>query len=281
MKYKIYQSYYKDSHVAFLNPEFVAFDNRTNPHPELREYYVALQVRDLAHRAGLDMWGILSPTWNRKLYGITASDIIKHIDSNPGYDVYFFDAFTEQMIRGYNVWEQGSWYHPDIVDVVEAGFTAMGLDLKYLHQPMGRDLVFSNCYCIGTRDFWDGYLDLVTKFLDSITNWSEQDQTKLFGPSQYGLDPDLWYFPFVQERLYSTFLLMQKSRFRVKPYHLNESYHAAQYKDLYTLKEQAISKGDPALLEQWRQQRMLIQDGPDWAKHWIKEFDPELSNVQN
>lgn len=265
--------------MTFLNPEFVAFDNRTNPHPELREYYVALQIRDLAYRSGLDMWGILSPTWNRKLYGITAADIIKHIDTNPGYDVYFFDAFTEQMIRGYNVWEQGSWYHPDIVDVVHAGFTAMNLDLKYLHQPMGRDLVFSNCYCVGTRDFWNGYLDLVTKFLDSITQWSDADQLKLFGASHYGPDPDLWYFPFIQERLYSTFLLMNHKQFKVMPYHLNEAYHAAQYGSLYDLKEQAIAQADTALLEQWRQQRNLIQAGPDWAEKWIKEFDKKFYNV--
>lgn len=281
MKYKIYQSYYLDSHRPFLCPEFTSFDNRSNPHPELREYYVALQLQDLARNQGLDMWGLLGPTWMRKLYGIGAKDILDHIHNNPGYDVYFFDAFTEQMIRGYNVWEQGSWYHPEIVTVVEAGFSALGIDLGYLHQPMGRDLVFSNCYCMATRDFWDGYLDLVTKFLDSVSGWTPEAQSKLFGSSQYGPEPDLWYFPFVQERLYSTYLLMNQSQFRIMPYHLNESYHAAQHSNLYNLKEQAIREGNTELLEQWRQQRNLIQGGPDWAEHWIKEFNPRIFNVSN
>lgn len=279
MNYRIYQCYYKTEHQARLTPEFTSFDNRANPHPELREYYLALELRDLARSSGLDMWGMMGPTWNRKLYGIQAADIIRHIDTNPGYDVYFFDAFTEQMIRGYNVWEQGSWYHPDIIEIVETGFTAMGLDLTSLHQPMGRDLVFFNCYCVATRQFWDGYLDLTTKWLDKVSDWPETVQAKLFGASQYGPESDLWYFPFIQERLYSTFLLMNRDNFRIMPYHLNEDYHAAAYGNIYHMKEQAIREGNRDLLEQWRQQRNQIQHGPDWAQHWISEFKPGIINV--
>ena len=64
MNYRIYQCYYKTEHQARLTPEFTSFDNRSNPHPELREYYLALELRDLARSSGLDMWGMMGPTWN-------------------------------------------------------------------------------------------------------------------------------------------------------------------------------------------------------------------------
>lgn len=272
MKLKVFQTFYRDDQISELDHEFEPFDNRANPSPELMEFYCNMVLYDRAEKEKLDLWGNLSWTWKNKLSGMTANDVIERINSNPGYDVYFFNGFYDQVFQHYNVWEQGFRFHTNIIDIIEHAAPLMEVDPKWIHQPMGKKVSFFACYCVGTRDFWKGYLDLVTSFCTAIPNFDQSVINKMHEPSGYIPNPGLWYFPFIQERLFSTYLVMNYQRFKILPYHHQEDLYDANYRHLVDLKEQAIETGDIKLLEQWRQTRNQIIKVPDCSESWIKNF---------
>jgi hypothetical protein len=272
MKFKIYQPVFEESQWTQADPEFTTIDNTKNPYPELREYYIHLLAKEQAEKDNLDLWGTMSLRWKEKLPGYTAKEIINRIEANPGYDVYFFNGFIDQVLQSYNVWEQGLWHHPSLIKIMEDALPTIGVDPAVVYQPMGRTTAFFACYCVATPEFWNGYLGLVTNFLDSVPNYAEETQGLLFSPSQYPRSPDLWYFPFIQERLFSTYLTMNADRYRVLPYHHNEEKYLSQYGYLLDLKDQAIKTGSKDLLEQWRQERGRICNWPDHCQAWIQHF---------
>ena len=99
MKIKIYQPYYEHNQLDFLDKEFEPLNNIENSVPHLREYPINLRCRELAIQGGIDLWGSFSWRWKEKLPGYTARDVIDRIENNPGYDVYFFNGFLDQVIR--------------------------------------------------------------------------------------------------------------------------------------------------------------------------------------
>lgn len=276
MKFEIFQPYFNEQQQTQIDPGFVPFDNLKNPVPELREYYINLMVQDIANGQGLDMWGNFSPRWKEKLPGYTSADVITHVKSNPGYDVYFFNGFIDQVLQSYNVWEQGTWHHVHLIEIMEETLPVLGIDPTVIHQPMGRGTAFYACYCVASKQFWNGYLDLVTKFLNHIPAYPKHIQDLLCSPSNYSRDPNLWYFPFIQERLFSTYLLLTQGKYRVLPYHHNEKMYSDRFGYLLDLKDRAIAEGSQALLEQWRTERNSICNWPDHCKDWIQNFKTDF-----
>jgi hypothetical protein len=278
MKFKIFQPYYNEQQRAQIDPGFEPFDNLKNPMPELREYYINLMLRDVASSSDLDLWGNFSPRWKEKLSGYTSADVIERINQNPGYDVYFFNGFIDQVLQSYNVWEQGVWHHTHLIKIMEETLPIMGIDPAVVYQPMGRDVAFYACYCVATKEFWNGYLELVTKFLDCMPLYPLHIQNLVCSPSNYDREPTLWYFPFIQERLFSTYLLLNAGKYNVLPYHHNEDMYTTKYGYLLDLKDRAIASNSKEFLEQWRLGRNSTFNWPDHCKDWIVNFKKDFKH---
>lgn len=276
MKFKIYQPYLKEEDLGLVDKHFEPFNNCANPAPELREYYINLSIRDLAVKEQLDLWGSFSQRWKEKLPGCDSDFVINRINSNPGYDVYFFNGFIDQVTAFYNVWDQGDWYHKNIVEIMEAALPLMKIDPDILYQPMGRKISFYACYCVANKEFWNGYLGLVGKFIEIIDQLPVHVQDLLCGPSNYSREPTLWNFPFIQERLFSTFLALNPGRFNVLPYHHQENACSPEYKKLLELKDTAINNNDVGMLNDWISLRdTVFLNLPNNPHNWIKNFKKE------
>jgi len=198
MSIKIYQAYYQEDQLPNLDPEFTPFDNTVNPVNNLYELYIYKQVRELAEKAGDEMWGVFSWQWKNKLQGPTAKQILDHVQKSKdaGADVVIFNAYPWDEPEAYNVWEQGEWCHPGIAMLGARILDTMGEDYNLVMQPMDYTTYLAANYFVGNKVFWDGLLAFLDKFvaaLDELDHlaWCEQRLRELEShPSTLNI---LWY----------------------------------------------------------------------------------------
>lgn len=282
-KIKIYQLYYKDEQVPFLEPAFTPFDNRSNLYPNEREYPLLKQCRDLAVNDNVELWGGVS--WNYvEKYNTDPNYIFSWIERNPGYDVYFVDPYTTQSPIIYNVWEQGQWCHPYIIDITEELFQIAGQDLSILYQPMDRKTIIWGSSCIAGKSFWDEYFKFADNILSGISLLSPGTKIKYESPCY--TDTSINYFSFIQERLMSTFIHINRKKYKILPFHCNEDLFIADDPEILKLthlKTLALERGDSSLLEYWRNLRKRLwkyfYNEPnliDWAEKWIPLYNTKL-----
>lgn len=216
VNFKIYQAYFDNSQLQYLDPEFTPLDNTDNLQPELREYPLFLKCRDRAVQDGVNMWGYMSWKWKQKLKNVSAQFVIDRVKNNPDYDVYFFNYYN--AIPYYNVWEQGAYRHTHMMDIMECIFPLMGIDPSVLYQPMNNNVSFYALYCIGNKTWWDGLIEFTTRFISAVDKLP--DNIKLLYNQSAGYEiKSLNYFSFIHERLLSTYLWLNQHRLKVLPYH--------------------------------------------------------------
>lgn len=270
-KINIYQLYFRPDQRQYLNPLYIPYDNTSNPAPSLREYPLLRDCCRLAREDGADLWGGVS--WNYRMKfespGTRLEDDLfyRHIRSNPGYDAYFFNPFTNHAALVYNVWEQGQWCHPHILTVMEKIYQNMGLDPGVMYKPQNRGSIFWGSMCIGNSKFWGGYIDHAERFVSAIDKLDPYTRYLYSGSTGY-VDTTINYFSFLQERLMSTYLA--ESGLKIMPFHINEGYADGWVTRLNIL------KGEGRWGE-WLQERAAIIPTlypghlVDWASRWIKK----------
>lgn len=205
MNVKLFEICFEERQLGNVDPLLTPFDNTKNEQPELREYHNFHRLFDEGHTKDLDLWGAFGPRWNRKLR-YSAQEIFNAIENNPGNDVYIFNHARIVNALTYNVWDQGEIFHPGITKVAKYALNAAG----YNHQKVSVLMTdHDTCYCsyfIATNEFWKEYLDfldMIKKRLDNLPD----DLNKIYkGSANYSRDRKLNLFPFIVERLFSTFL---------------------------------------------------------------------------
>jgi hypothetical protein len=269
---KIFQAYYKEEQRSQLDQEFTPYDNTANPVVNLHEYYIYTKIYQEAMMTNEDLWGHFSWQWKRKLENVPAAQILEIINTNPGADVYTFHPFPWEAAIAWNVWEQGQWCHPHIIELAEKIFEGMGLDPKVIMSPMGsRDYLCVN-YFVGNKNFWDGLLAWLHRFVDVCGRLSDDQVDLLNSKAGYEANPNLDYRGFICERLISSFLVYEQERVKVRPF--IEIYNARisnELKELVLLKDRAIDTKDKSLLVEFLDKRkgLLRPQDKDWGQEWI------------
>ena len=249
MSYRIYQAYYKPDQVRHLDQRFIPYDNTTSQQHEYREYPVFLDIRKQSLNDDIDKWGYFSWKYKEKLPGLTGDTICRQIEDNPDYDVYFWNPFSNYTVTAYNVWEQGQYFHKHLLKIMEHIFPLIGLDVNWLYKPMLPDVIYFGLYCVGNRKFWDGFLALATKYKESIDLLPDNIKRLHNGPADYAPFPDLWYFPFIHERLLSTYLQVNYNKLRIWSYHHDFQQYGDVWHLMYSVKTNAIRTNDPNLYQ--------------------------------
>jgi hypothetical protein len=243
MNYKLFQVCFEPNQFSEVESPFVAFDNVENKKPELREMYIFNRIIDEGFADDVDAWGVFSSRWNQKLR-YPAVEITNAIDANPGNDVYIFNHARIQTALTYNVWEQGEFYHKGIVQVSKKVLEQAGYDSSVLDQVM-TDVT---CYCsyfVATKEFWKEYIEFLKSIKDKLDELTGEDAELYYSNANYARDPNLTLFPFIIERMFSTFMLIKKPKFYSHAY--NYEWYKSQIGDLteqmrslYELKKQDI-----------------------------------------
>lgn len=265
MNYKIFQICFEKDQIERVDPLLTPFDNTENLHPELREYQSFKRIHEEGHTKELDAWGVFGPRWKEKLR-FDASVITNAIENNPGHHVYVFNHARVVDALTHNVWEHGEVFHKGIQKVTEAALRSAGYDVKVLNEVMGRNVCFSS-YFIATKIFWRDYMnfleDMYSRFEDL-----QGDEARIYKSSaNYSRDKEVTMFPFIVERLFSTFLHLNKEyKVYSNPYDYSV-YQVPEFESILEtlnhLKRQSIETKDSNAYKRWRGLReRILMDHP-------------------
>jgi hypothetical protein len=274
MNYKIFQICFEPRQIELIQSPLTAFDNTANEKPELREYHSFVKATENGSTDGLDAWGFLGPRWEAKLK-YSADEIKRAIDENPENDVWIFNHARAINSLTYNVWEQGEFFHKGLRKVAEEVLTIAGFDNSAINAFMTEH---NTCYCsyfIARKEFWEDYIDFLSRIVVAIDALPEDVKKIYNGSANYARDNTLNMFPFLVERLFSTFLVLRHSKYKIyaKPY--DYSVYESQVGEftrvlhsLNLLKNQVVEQDSEITFDSWNAIRM----------HFVKT-QPQLFNL--
>jgi hypothetical protein len=207
MNYKIYQVYYEENQKQFLNSEFVPFDNTSNKKPNLFEYYIFLIGYKQAISENLSHWGFFSWKWESKCK-IKPQQFIDFIEKNPNQDVYVMNWAPYIESISSNIWNHGEYYHFGLSDIFNKIFKKIGFE-GYTTDNIIMDkktFCFSS-YFVASKKFWKDYLAFLKQIKSTIDNNIEL-KILVYRKTIYNNHESYSFFPFLIERLFSTFLVI-------------------------------------------------------------------------
>ncbi len=274
MNYKIFQICFEPRQIELIQSPLTAFDNTANEKPELREYHSFVKATENGSTDGLDAWGFLGPRWEAKLK-YSADEIKRAIDENSENDVWIFNHARAVNSLTYNVWEQGEFFHKGLRKVAEEVLTVAGFDNSAINAFMTEH---NTCYCsyfVARKEFWEDYIDFLSRIIVA-TDALPEDVKEIYNSSaNYARDNTLNMFPFLIERLFSTFLVLRHNKYKVyaKPY--DYSVYESQVGEftrvlhsLNVLKNFVVEQDSEIVFNSWNSIRM----------HFVKN-NSELFNL--
>jgi hypothetical protein len=266
MKYKIFQICFEQDQILQCDSLFTPFDNIDNQYPELREFHSFNRIIDEGFVDDLDAWGVFGPRWQGKMRH-SSNLIFDKINNNPGMDVWIFNHARVISALTYNVWEHGELVHKGISKVTKTALSNAGYSTDVFDMAMADNICYSS-YFVATKEFWMEYikfLKIVKHQLDSLTG----DIKNIYlGSANYSRDKSLSFFPFIVERLFSTFLTMNNYRVYNSPY--DYSLYSKELGSLEevilalnNLKKLSIKFDSIELIEQWNSiRRFMLKTEP-------------------
>lgn len=208
---RIHQIFYEEYQLRQLDPAFIQLDARRSPEAHLFEIYWLLKLFDSGFHNEADLTGAVSWRFSEKTQ-LTGREFIEFIKKNPGFDVYFVNPYPQLAYRFFNVWEQGENAHPGIKTLAQnlMDDADYGLSIEEMGRNDNRTLLYCN-YWAGNSRFWREYISYVKPLFACSTNAHRpRDKNPYFRMTKYHLKPAP-FFPFIFERLFSTFLLANDS----------------------------------------------------------------------
>jgi hypothetical protein len=206
-KINVYQLYYRTPQARILDPAFIPQDGTENPAPELYEIYWLFHLYASGKALVGDYCGLMSWKFFPKTR-VSGKNFLSFIRANTGYDVYFINPFPFIAYLFYNAWEQGNHCHPGIIPLAQGLVDKAGYPLSITN--MGRNnhetLLFCN-FWVGNTTFWQRYIAFLDPlFRAALSGDNGNGQNRFFEVTRHRKRPTP-FFPFIFERLFSTFLL--------------------------------------------------------------------------
>lgn len=231
MNFELFQVCYKEEHFKNVDIRFKAYDNLENKRPGLREYPIMM---DLCNKNSdkLDAWGIFGPNWEKKLrYGsIEIEETVKNTWDD--YDIWIFNParITASLTR--SPWSMGNLSHPGLLNVAHylLGEVIPKESKINLIQCLGAtyptEIVSYANYFVAKKEFWKKYLEWIYPIAQSLLDEKlPRTLINVYRNARYITDEKLTMFPFIIERMLSTYLFINNDiPFYSRPLHLEEYY---------------------------------------------------------
>jgi hypothetical protein len=208
MKISMHQIYYDPSQLTQLEPDFIPYDNTANQNREWAEYHVFETEFKKGTHNQFDYTGFVSWKFGQKTR-IPGARFLEFVQKNPGADVYYINPFPMEELLFKNVWYQGEFYHPGIMEFAQQILARAGyeIDLRIWQQPR-ETFAFCN-YWVGNQKFWDTYMSFTGKVAEILRS-GLSDTEKDFLHSIASKTNNFSYIAFFMERMFSVFLSFDK-----------------------------------------------------------------------
>lgn len=205
---------WSDATAAAIQPGFALLDNRANPRPDWYEY---VPIRDYLQQQTLDedaFYGFFSPKFTAKT-GWQAHDVRAFVHRHhERADVLPFSAHPNQVAFFVNVFEQGEFFHPGLMQAATDWLATLGWTLPLASVQMdARQMVFCN-YFVARPRFWRAWLALGESLHALCEGPPSPLRDRLTAPTDYPGGTQLKIF--LMERMASLLLAVDR-RWRSVP----------------------------------------------------------------
>lgn len=217
MKLEIFQIYFHDEQLPYLESNFKPYKNLFNFN-RLYEQNVIESAAGIAH-PDTDIWGFTSWKFRFKtnMQGHQWTDFIM---ANQDCDAWFMEPISVPYNPYLNAWVHGDAHHPGLMERTEQILGRLGYKLDCHNTPM--PLCFFSYYAM-RRPVWDLYLQRLAEIRHIIASDPVLNQQMLLDMVQYG-DQQIPFYTFFAERFITSFLHEEKVAGRSLRYH-NEWFH--------------------------------------------------------
>lgn len=204
---RVFQIYFEPWQRELLDPNFIPLDNSKST-SELLEFDVFARLAQSDYVKDAAYWGALSWRFTEKT-GMTGQDLVKAIETHPGFDVYYCNPVPENEALFHNQWLHGETCHPQFLALTQAVFKVVGLPLESLVAIEPSASNSSANYFIGAPKFWSAYLPWVQSVLNLANKKLPPKIRDLMHSAladDRGLHGGASYVPFIVERLFPIFM---------------------------------------------------------------------------
>ena len=191
---------YSEETAQQAPPQFIALDNKANARPDWREYW---PIRNYLLNHTLEdgvFYGFFSPRFTYKT-NLDHEKIREFVHQHGAdHDVLIFSPFWDLSSFFINPFQQGEFFHPGLLECIQAFANHAGLNLDVAQQVMHSDNTAFCNYFIATKRFWLRWLELGEKLFSSAESGQGHLAQLLQAETRYSEQ----YLPqkiFVQERL--------------------------------------------------------------------------------
>ena len=278
---KIFQIYYHDRQLPFLDPDFEPYDNAGDKSP-LLEFNVFAKLLQSNKLQDAKLWGALSWKFGQKT-GLTGARFKQEIAANPGYDVYFCNPHAEVEALYHNLWLQGEVSHPNFIALSKEIFEVAGLPAELLTE-IQPSLNFATAnYFVATPSFWKRYAAFISRILLAANKkLSPTARAIMFSSTAdpTGVHAEASYIPFIVERLFSVFLRTEGHDFRackISPQDPQGSVnvHLKLLGEMRTLALRTKSSWMASCWVNYRNLYLTNAHGAPWAQRYLKSITPQ------
>ncbi|MBS0617601.1 MAG: hypothetical protein JSR44_05395 [Spirochaetes bacterium] len=206
---RIHQIYYLPAQLPLIDPAFTAYDNTANANREFAEYHIFEKEFNAGRVAADALTGYVSWKFCAKTR-LAGAEFVRFIAANPGYDVYFVNPFPLQVKFFKNLWLQGEFYHPGILQLAQGIIRRAGYDIDLAMEIHSRDTALYCNYWVGTQAFWNRYMEFTRPIVEMLrSGLSYAEKTRLHSIADR--DNDFSFVAFIIERLFTTLINYDKS----------------------------------------------------------------------
>lgn len=241
----LYQICFEKDQISQVKAPMIPFDNTSNERPELREYHSFKKIIDGQYAT--EIYGVFGPRAEEKLR-YSGKEIYDEIVANPSKEFYLFNHARIQSVIFLNVWEQGEYFHPGIKKIMRYVLDKNGYDYTVIDSIMTEKQMCFCSYFVTTKKAWLEYIRFVDDIKHTLNALPDELATIYHGSANYTRDTSLGMFPFIVERLLSTYLKLNPYNVHVKPYdyslYTNDSGFINHFNTLHRLKESSFSDAD-------------------------------------
>jgi hypothetical protein len=269
---RLFQGYFDEASKQYLDPLAVPVDISFNLNHPLYEFNIFRSLLDkkimdpAAGPVGLISWKFETKTL------VSVGEFCAFCDKAfaAGADVAFINPMIAAEAVYKDVWEQAEHAgHKGMRTVVDALFSQQQRNQLGLMPKSA--FAFCN-YFVGNARFWSDYMAFCDEILNRIEAFKETNPPVyelVYGSANYFRNSGADFRPFILERLFSSFLLLQpgirSAHFEYAPHVYDKKFGADIGKYLHLLsglKNNGFNSRNLEVLKKWNEARIRLLLGP-------------------
>ena len=165
MNLGIYELLYEVGQRPILGTPFLSYDTSGFNRSELRELLAFEHFAKNSIWASHNLSGLLSPRFTQKT-GLTSSQVVNFIEDNPGYQVYLFHPYPNELLLQNHFLELAELEHPGITDALDRVWRIIfNSKREQIEIPQNQHICCHCNYFVADQVFWKKYGEFVCDFL--------------------------------------------------------------------------------------------------------------------